>query len=145
MPVASAVVRLSDVAPDGTIAQVTAGIRNLTHRLSDLAAQPLVPGEVVEYTIPLRATGYRFEPGHRIRLSVASAYWPVIWPSPYAGELTIHLGPSYLLLCTAPAEASASGAGLPDRARRPARGWRAEPRTSAAAWQIQRRMSWPAP
>ena len=31
-PVATAVVRLMDVAPDGTSAQVTAGILNLTHR-----------------------------------------------------------------------------------------------------------------
>ncbi len=106
MPVASAVARLSDVAPDGTVAQVTAGIRNLTHRDSDGSAQPLVAGEVVETSIPMRATGYRFAPGHRIRLSVATAYWPVIWPSPYPGELTIHLGGrSRLSLGTASAEA----------------------------------------
>jgi uncharacterized protein len=136
MPVASAVVRLSDVAPDGTIAQVTAGIRNLTHRLVHLAAQPLAPGEVIEFTIPLRATGYRFGPGHRIRLSVASAYWPVIWPSPYPGELTIHLGPSYLILSTAPAEAGrptpafrTERPDLPDVAARIS--------DESAVWQIQ--------
>ena len=33
-PVATVVVRLTDVAPDGTSAQVSAGILNLTHRLS---------------------------------------------------------------------------------------------------------------
>lgn len=27
-----------------------------------------------------------------MRLSVASAYWPVIWPSPYKGENTLHRG-----------------------------------------------------
>ena len=32
MPVATVVVRLSDVAPDGTAAQVAAGVLNLTHR-----------------------------------------------------------------------------------------------------------------
>ncbi len=121
MPVASAVVRLSDVAPDGTIAQVTAGIRNLTHRRVDSAAEPFEPGEVVEFTIPMRETGYRFAPGHRIRLSVATAYWPVIWPSPYAGDLTIHLGRSWLILSTTHPEpelatpAFRTGpAGLPD-------------------------------
>ena len=98
MPVATAVVRLSDVAPDGTVAQVTAGIRNLTHRGPHSEAEPLRPGEIVELTVPMRATGYRFAPGHRIRLSIASAYWPVIWPSPYPGELTIHLGRSRLYL-----------------------------------------------
>ncbi|HEY7828143.1 MAG TPA: CocE/NonD family hydrolase, partial [Candidatus Limnocylindrales bacterium] len=102
MPVASAVVRLSDVAPDGTVAPVTAGIRNLTHRDGDGSAQPLVAGEIVEISIPMRATGYRFAPGHRIRLSVATAYWPVIWPSPYPGALTVHLGRSRLILATIP-------------------------------------------
>ena len=33
-PVATLVVRLSDVAPDGSVAQVTAGVLNLTHRRS---------------------------------------------------------------------------------------------------------------
>jgi putative CocE/NonD family hydrolase len=136
MPVATAVVRLSDLAPDGTVAPVAAGIRNLTQRRLTTEAEPLEPGEVVEFTIVLRATGYRFEPGHRIRLSVASAYWPVIWPSPYAGELTIHLGPSYLILCTAPAEAGAKTpafrterAGLPDVGARASE--------ESATWQIQ--------
>ncbi len=122
MPVASAVVRLSDVAPDGSVAQVTAGIRNLTHRRSEREAEPLAPGEVVDLTVPMRATGYRFAPGHRIRLSVASTWWPVIWPSPHAGELTIHLGGrSRLHLGTIGAEPSlptpafrTGSAGLPE-------------------------------
>ena len=135
MPVASVVVRLSDVAPDGTVAQVTAGILNLTHAHLHNRPEPLEPGRVEEVTVPLRATGYRYLPGHRIRLSVASAYWPVIWPSPYAGELTIHLGPSYLILCTIPAEGTlptpafrTEPAGLPDVGARNSE--------DAAVWQI---------
>jgi hypothetical protein len=49
----------------------------------------------------MRSAGYRFLPGHRIRLSVASSYWPVIWPSPTPGEYGLHLGgatPSRLVL-----------------------------------------------
>jgi hypothetical protein len=91
-PVATAVVRLSDVDPDGTSAQVTAGILNLTHRDSHAAPTPLEPGVVHGVRVPLRATAHRFLPGHRIRLSVASAYWPVIWPSPFAAEYALHLG-----------------------------------------------------
>ena len=45
-PVATAVVRLTDVAPDGTSAQVSAGILNLTHRRSDEHPEPLEPGRV---------------------------------------------------------------------------------------------------
>ncbi|MCI0581501.1 MAG: CocE/NonD family hydrolase [Chloroflexi bacterium] len=92
MPVATLVVRLSDVAPDGVSSQVTMGIRNLTHRRSHVTPEPLFPGAVETVRVPLRAAGYRFAAGHRIRVSVASACWPVIWPSPHAGTLTIHLG-----------------------------------------------------
>ena len=43
-PVATAVVRLTDVAPDGTSAQVSAGILNLTHRRSHVAPGAARPG-----------------------------------------------------------------------------------------------------
>ncbi len=92
MRVATAVVRLSDVAPDGTSIQVSMGILNLTHRSGHEAPQPLVPGARVTVRVPLRAAGYRFAAGHRIRLSVASSCWPVIWPSPEVGSLTVHHG-----------------------------------------------------
>jgi putative CocE/NonD family hydrolase len=91
-PVATAVVRLSDVAPDGTSSQVTAGILNLTHRESHASPAPLEPGVVTEVRIPMRSAGYRFLAGHRLRLSVASSYWPVVWPSPYRAEYGLHLG-----------------------------------------------------
>ena len=82
-PVATAVVRLADVAPDGTSAQVSAGILNLTHRrLARAARSRSSPGRVEEIRVPLRPAGYRFLAGHRIRVSVASSAWPVIWPSP---------------------------------------------------------------
>jgi putative CocE/NonD family hydrolase len=90
MPVATLVVRLSDVAPDGTSGQVTMGILNLTHRRSHEAPEPLVPGAIETVRVPLRAAGYRFAPGHRIRISIASACWPVIWPSPYPGTISLH-------------------------------------------------------
>ena len=41
----------------------------------------------VEVRVPLRHAGYRFEPGHAIRVSVASSAWPVIWPSPVPGDV----------------------------------------------------------
>ena len=93
-PVATAVVRLTDVAPDGTSAQVTAGILNLTHRRSHTDPEPLVPGAVEEVVVRLRPAGYRWLPGHRIRVSVASSAWPVIWPSPYPAEFELHRGPA---------------------------------------------------
>ena len=94
MPVATCVVRLSEVSPEGVSALVATGVLNLTHRRSDTEPQPLEPGRVEEVTIPLRATGYRFSPGNRIRVTVLTSYWPVLWPSPHPGELSVHHGPA---------------------------------------------------
>ena len=91
-PVATIAVRLADVAPDGTSALVGAGILNLTHRRSDARPEPMEPGRIEEVRVPLRATGYRWLAGHRIRLSVATSCWPVVWPSPYPYELHVHAG-----------------------------------------------------
>lgn len=109
-PVAHVIVRLTDVAPDGTSAQVTVGVLNLTHRASHSAPAALDAETVYPVTVPMRATGYRFLPGHRIRLSVASAWWPVIWPSPYPGDNYLYRGadyPSRLLLPIVPAGGTA--------------------------------------
>jgi hypothetical protein len=93
-PVAHLVARLTDVAPDGTSAPVSAGILNLTHRYGHTNPQPLQPDEIYEIHLPLKAAGYRFLPGHCLRLSIASAYWPVIWPSPYPATNQLHRGPA---------------------------------------------------
>ena len=84
------------------------------------------PGRVEEVRIPLRATGYRFSPGHRIRLTVLTGYWPVLWPSPLPGELHVHHGPADAVAARScpvlPDDvASARAAGVQDDARRPAR------------------------
>jgi hypothetical protein len=105
-PVAHLVARLGCVLPDGSVEQVSEGILNLTHRDSHAEPVPLVPGVAYEVRLPLRAAGYRFPVGHRVQLSLASSHWPVIWPSPGAGELMIHRGgssPSRLELPVAPA------------------------------------------
>ena len=111
VPVATAVVRLQDVAPDGTPFQVTAGILNLTHRISHAEPTPLEPGAIHEIHVGLRATAHRFRAGHRIRLSVASSMWPVVWPSPFAATYRLHLGiepAARLVLPTPPADRAAT-------------------------------------
>ncbi|HEU0235340.1 MAG TPA: CocE/NonD family hydrolase [Candidatus Limnocylindrales bacterium] len=105
VPVATVVVRLADVAPDGTSALVSAGVLNLTHRRSHAAPEPLEPGRIEEVRVPLRAAGYRWLPGHRVRISVGSGSWPILWPSPYACTIEIHHGgatPSRLVLPVVP-------------------------------------------
>ncbi len=92
-PVATLSVRLSDVAPDGTSMLVSAGVLNLTHRRSHSDPEPLQAGVVEQVRVPLRTAGYRWLPGHRLRVAVASSLWPVLWPSPYPATLRIHRGP----------------------------------------------------
>ena len=56
--------------------------------------------------VQLKAIGYRFLAGHRLRLTIASAWWPVIWPSPYPANNQLHRGPTHpsrLILPVVPA------------------------------------------
>jgi putative CocE/NonD family hydrolase len=110
-PVAHLVARLGDVAPDGAVEQVCEGILNLTHRESHAEPSPLEPGRPTAIRLALRAAGYRFEAGHRVRLSLATAHWPVVWPAPGDAGLTILRGPgtrSRVELPLAPTEAAAT-------------------------------------
>ncbi|MDX1687349.1 MAG: CocE/NonD family hydrolase [Candidatus Promineifilaceae bacterium] len=90
--IATVVLRLIDVAPDGTAALLTKGVLNLTHRASHEAPSILEPGKAYDVAVRLDATAWRFEPGHRIRLTLAGADFPNSWPSPYAYEAEVTLG-----------------------------------------------------
>jgi hypothetical protein len=123
MPVATIVARLADVAPDGTSAQVSAGVLNLTHRRSHAEPEALEAGRVEAVTVPLRTAGYRFLAGHRLRLSVMTQLWPVLWPSPLAGEVRVHMGaatPSRLALPVIPPAGGPGDAAVPPLKTSPA-------------------------
>ena len=85
-------VRLSDVAPDGTVTQVAGAGFNGTHRHSARAPEGLVPGEEFDLDIEMHFTSWVFPAGHRIRLSVNNAQWPMLWPTPYPVTTTLRLG-----------------------------------------------------
>lgn len=112
-PIAHLVARLGCVLPDGSIEQVSEGILNLTHRDSHTDPTPLEPGAQYDIALSLRVAGYRFPAGHRIHMSLASSHWPVIWPSPGAGELTIHAGAIVLPLAAATVAPPAFGVPVP--------------------------------
>jgi uncharacterized protein len=92
------IVRLCDVAPDGSSTLVTRGCLNLTHRFGHDDPRPWEPGATERVRVELSAIGYCFPPGHQIRIAVSSAYWPWVWPHPEAAPLTLHLGTSVLAL-----------------------------------------------
>lgn len=83
--------RIVDVHPDGTATRVSFGVINLTHRDGNEDPQPLIPGQPVEIRLDLDACGYRFGEGHRIRLSLSTAYWPMILPPPVDPGVTIDI------------------------------------------------------
>ncbi|MFO1090756.1 MAG: CocE/NonD family hydrolase [Hyphomicrobiales bacterium] len=74
-------VRLCDVAPDGTSNRITYGLLNLQHRGGFASAQPLVPGERYQVTVKLNDVAYAIEAGHRLRVAVSTAYWPLAMPA----------------------------------------------------------------
>lgn len=95
-PVAQLVVRLGDVAPDGRVTRVSYQVLNLTHRDGHEHPEALESGRYYEVALKLNACGHRFRPGHRIRLSIATAYWPIVWPAPYPATLSIRTASSAL-------------------------------------------------
>jgi len=85
-------VRLSDVAPDGTVTQVAGAGFNGTHRISARRPEDIESGQVFPLDIEMHFTSWVFPKGHRIRLSVNNAQWPMLWPTPYAMTTSLHLG-----------------------------------------------------
>ena len=89
-PLALVAVRLCDVAPDGTSHLITRGVLNLTHRDSHEHPTAVPAGERIVTRVELNVLGQAVPAGHRLRLAVASTYWPWAWPSPEAVALTLH-------------------------------------------------------
>ncbi|MGW3849511.1 CocE/NonD family hydrolase [Streptomyces fagopyri] len=87
------IARVCDVAPDGASTLVTRGALHLSARYGRDQAVPWEPGTTEDVRFELDAIGYAVPPGHRVRLSLSSAYWPWIWPEP-GSEAGFTLDPS---------------------------------------------------
>src|SRR5262245_43492635 len=91
-PIANLAVRLCDVHPSGESLRVSYGVINLAHRDGHEKPAPLAPGERYRVRIQLNDAGSVFPAGHRVRLALSTAYWPMIWPSPEKATLLISGG-----------------------------------------------------
>jgi putative CocE/NonD family hydrolase len=89
------VVRLAAVAPNGRSVPITSG-------WIQLAAAGAKPGERLTVTVALRATAYRLLPGERLRVALACADFPRIWPTPVPATLRLHHGQSRISLPVCP-------------------------------------------
>jgi uncharacterized protein len=94
--------RLCDVAPDGTVTLVTgagrAGHPDPLRDAGSLPAQAALASAAAErpgsLPLELHVSSWVFPRGHRIRLSVSNAMWPMIWPTPHPATATVRLGPA---------------------------------------------------
>ncbi|WP_106247010.1 CocE/NonD family hydrolase [Allonocardiopsis opalescens] len=112
-PVAMVAARLSDVAPDGAATRVSYGLLNLTRLGGRDEPEPLVPGRRYHTTVQLNGVAQVFPPGHRIRLSLSTSYWPLAWPPPEPVLLTVHTEGSALTLPVRPAAGAEEDGGRP--------------------------------
>ena len=114
-------VKLSDVAPDGTTTLITGGALNGAHRESSTAPTMMEPGKRYALSVPLLATSWIFQPGHRLRISVANALFPAYWPSADPVTMSLELGEggsTFTLPVIAPQSAAAAAQAATDMGSR---------------------------
>lgn len=83
--------QLSDIHPDGAATRVSYGLMNLTHLAGHDKVVYLEEGKTYKAKVQLDVCGHNFPKGHRIRLSIANSFWPMIWPSPELATLKLDL------------------------------------------------------
>ncbi len=97
-PDAQVAVRLNDLRPDGSDLRVSYGVLNLTHRNGHATPTPVESGKRMRVRVQMNEIGHTFPAGHRIRLAISTAYWPIVWPAPRAFRLVVHAAGSRLTL-----------------------------------------------
>jgi len=98
-PVAHVAVRLNSVWPDGRVSRLSYAVANLTHMHGSSShehPQALEPGKRYTVQIQLDDVAYHLPKGHRLRVSLSTSYWPLIWPAPQPVQLTVHTGKSFI-------------------------------------------------
>ena len=81
-------VALCDVAPDGRSSLICQGWGNT----AQLAGEPLQGGMTYDLEVGLYATSSRVPSGHRLRLVISGADFPLLWPAPHNPMLSVMWG-----------------------------------------------------
>ncbi|HKF63441.1 MAG TPA: CocE/NonD family hydrolase [Dongiaceae bacterium] len=133
-PQAHLAARICDVAPDGTSALVTYAPLNLAHRDSHEHPAALEPGRFYRIKLKLNDIARRIPAGHHLRLALATAHWPIVWPTPDDATLSISTQGSRLILPQRPPrpedadlppfEPALAPPPIAYRETRPAKSWR---------------------
>ncbi len=93
-PLADWFVRLEDVAEDGRVTAITGAGLNGAQRRSQEDPEPLTPGTEYPLDLDLYVSSWVWPRGHRIRVAVSNAQWPMLWPTPYPMTTSLRLGGS---------------------------------------------------
>lgn len=93
-PVAAVAVRLNDVWPTGEVSRITYHVQNLCMRDSRETPRALEPGKRYRMKIKMDDIAWRLPKGHRLRVSISTCYFPLMWPSPEPVTLTVYTGNS---------------------------------------------------
>lgn len=88
-PAANWIVRMSDVSPNGQVTLITGAGFNANHVESATNPIQLESGKEYEIDIELHVASWTFEKGHKIRVAINNAQWPMFWPSQYNMTSTI--------------------------------------------------------
>lgn len=97
-PVAHIAVRLNDVWPTGEVSRITYHLQNLCMRDSREFPMPLEPGKHYRMKIKMDDIAWRVPKGHKLRVSISTSYFPMMWPAPEPVTLTVYAGKSQLHL-----------------------------------------------
>ncbi|MEM7403917.1 MAG: CocE/NonD family hydrolase [Pseudomonadota bacterium] len=97
-PKAQLAVRLNEVAPDGTSLRVAYGVLNVTQTGAAGADGRLPVDKPFDATVELDMTCHEFSAGNRLRVSISTVYWPLLWPAPTLVTARVLCGQSYLVL-----------------------------------------------
>ncbi|HVT62883.1 MAG TPA: CocE/NonD family hydrolase C-terminal non-catalytic domain-containing protein, partial [Legionellaceae bacterium] len=102
-PLAHWIVRLEDVNPDGSITFITGGLKNAAQRFSREKPNAIPLHQFFNLHFPLHFTTWTFSKGHKIRVVITNAQFPMIWPTPYPMTTKLMVnGPSKIDLPIAP-------------------------------------------
>lgn len=85
-PDADWVVKLIDVHPDGFSQNLAVGIQRGRFRDSELSPVPLKPGETYRLYVDLGPIAAQLPAGHRLRVDICGAYFPLFDRNPHTGE-----------------------------------------------------------
>jgi hypothetical protein len=142
-PAANWFARVCDVAPDEQVTLVTGGGRSGAEAAGSRSEPAdLEPDRPYEVTVPMHVTSWVFPAGHRIRLSLSTAMWPMVWPLPHGVAAAIRVGGdagARLILPVVPFEDRPSPRFDPPEPRVAAPGWRSGVEdVLPGAWEIER-------